>query len=319
MLRGFSTALLLMTSTMNSQVPVRVFSFAVPNALMDVEGNEGSLAPFSDIRPVRHQQVYDASQFSRVPAAGAFITRIFIRADCGKTWAFLSTNLQLNFSTTPKGPDQLSSVFAENIGSDETVVWRRAQYSPPAGGSATCPEGFSGSHSFYLDVPFFYDPAKGNLFDLRKGGTEHTGGLLEWSQLDAQNVMGDSVSRAVAFSLTSNTAELVDSVGLVTEFEFFATPTLYPRYETNNLVLSWGWTTQPQTFRLQWTDRVEPGQAWTDYPGEMDRVGPFTYAVVLPATSLGNRKYFRLFWDTPQPLGAPLATAPVALDSIKNP
>jgi hypothetical protein len=304
---------------MKAQFPQKV-EFEIPNGLKEVEGNEGTLIPFSDVRPVRYQQVYDASDFSRVPAGGAFISRIFLRADCGNTGGYLSTNLQLNLSTTPKGPDQLSALFAENAGADETVVWRRDSHSPPVGGEPPCPATFVNAREFFLDAPFFYDPAKGNLlFDLRKGGTIHTVGHLESSQLDAQNVLGDSVSRAVAFSLTATTAEIVDSVGLVTAFEFFPTPTLETRYETNHVELSWLWTTQEGTFRLQWADHLDTEQAWSDYPGEAERIGSFTYHVILPVGSLGHRKFFRLFWDTPQPLAAPVATAPVALDRITSP
>jgi hypothetical protein len=303
---------------MNAQSPRQVW-FEVPNGLKEVEGNEGTLIPFSDVRPVRYQQVYDAADFSRVPAGGAFISRILLRPDCGNTRGFLSTNLQLNLSTTAKGPDQLSALFAENAGADETVVWRRDSYSPPVGGEPPCPAGFSSGGTFYLDVPFFYDPAKGNLLlDLRKGGTIHIAGRLESSQADAQNVLGDATSRAVAFSLAATTAEIVDSVGLVTAFEFFPTPTLEARYETNHVELSWFWTTQEDTFRLQWADRLDAEQAWSHYPGDVEQLA-WTYRATIPAGSLGHRKFFRLFWDTPQPLAVPAITAPVALDRITNP
>ena len=301
---------------MNGQSLFHVW-FEVPNGLLDVEGNDGTIIPFGDLRPVRYQQVCDGSQFSQLPAGGAFVTRIFLKPDCGSNWDFVSTNLQLNLSTTAKGPDQLSAVFAENIGPDETVVWRRSSYFPPSGGSP-CPNSFSMLSEFYLDVPFFYDPAKGNLLlDLRKTSTEQNDG---WPppRMDAQTVLGDSVSRAFAFSLNTNMAEVVDTTGLLLQFEFFPTPTLNVGYETNNVVLRWMWTTQPQTFRPQWSDQLGLAANWANYPGAVDQRA-WDYKAIIPASSLAARKFFRLFWDTPQPLVGALATTPLQVESTKNP
>src|SRR5678815_4864698 len=66
------------------------------------------------------------------------------------------TSLQINLSTTSKGPDGLSTVFSENIGANETVVFgpRPARFGP----GSPLPE-----YTFQLDEPFFYDPSAGNL------------------------------------------------------------------------------------------------------------------------------------------------------------
>src|SRR5262245_23924365 len=71
----------------------------VPNELENVEGNDGSRLPFGELGTVRYQQVYDASQFSRLPPGGAFLDRIFFRSDCNNGLAVLVTNLQVNAST----------------------------------------------------------------------------------------------------------------------------------------------------------------------------------------------------------------------------
>src|SRR5213075_2238108 len=81
--------------------------FEVPNGLMTVEGNGASRLPFGYSIPVRYQQVFDASQFAPVPSGGAFLTRLSLRADCSNTFTWLVTNLQVNFSTTLKSPDNL--------------------------------------------------------------------------------------------------------------------------------------------------------------------------------------------------------------------
>src|SRR5213593_1187193 len=70
--------------------------FEVPNGLLSTNGNDASRLPFGYLGPVRYQQVYDASQFSRVPPKGAFITRIFFRPACSSTRSWVLTNLQVN-------------------------------------------------------------------------------------------------------------------------------------------------------------------------------------------------------------------------------
>jgi hypothetical protein len=303
---------------MNSQAPDKV-EFEVPNGLLNVEGNDGTDLPFGYLGPVRYQQVYDASQFSKVAAGGAFITRMSVRAECNSVGNEVSSNIQVRLSTTPRGPDQLSSVFEENAGPDESLVWNVSRYVPPAGDAGTCLNTFFHGNEFYPDVPFLYDPSKGNLLlDLRKESTEWDPGLWQRPKLDAQNVMRDSVSRAVAFSLSTNKAEIVDTLGLVTYFEFFPLPTLNVAYETNNVVLMWFWSFQRQTFRLQSSDGLGPGESWIDYPGNIVPSG-WTYKVVIPAASLGAQRFFRLFWDTPQPLGAPLITTPVEATGTPKP
>jgi hypothetical protein len=306
---------------MNSQSSSQVV-FEVPNGLLNADGNTGTDIPFARVPPVRYQQVYDASQFARVHAGGAFITRIWLRAECLRTWSFAATNVQLRLSTTSRGPDQLSAVFAENIGPDETVVNEQARYYAPTAAGTNCPaQGFGSSGDFILDIPFFYDPGKGNLlFDLRKGGTEwEWGEPLEKSGQDAEDVVGDSVSRAYAFSLTADQAEVVDSLGLVTQFEFFPTPVLSVHHETNAVILRWFWKVPPLGFRLQTSDRLAPTAAWVDHPEQGERTGVWEYTAVLPVSSLSTPRFFRLFWDTPQPLLGPVATVPVQVNPTSTP
>jgi len=131
--------------------------FVVPNNLLNTNGNDASRLPFSYLGQVRYQQVYDASQFSQLPPGGAFLTRIFLILDCSSTKSWLVTNLQVNVSTTKKGPDTLSPVFAENVGSDDIVRFGPAAYAPSLAG---CGNSFAGE--IEVKVPFFYDPMLGN-------------------------------------------------------------------------------------------------------------------------------------------------------------
>jgi hypothetical protein len=63
--------------------------------------------------------------------------------------------VQINFSITQRGPDQLGLVFAENVGVNEVVVHGRG------------PLGLHGFEGFPvripLETPYFYDPALGHL------------------------------------------------------------------------------------------------------------------------------------------------------------
>jgi hypothetical protein len=168
-------------------------------------------------------------------------------------------------------------------------------------------------------VPFFYDPARGNLLlDIRSSGIDWAPNPrpLSGSSLDAHDVPGDSVSRAVAFSLDTDIAEMVDSTGLVTAFGFYPTLNLAVRYETNSVILNW--PTKPRPFRLQWSDTVGSGPPWSDYPGTIGGNSEYQ-ELILPAESLAARKYFRLFWDTPQPLAESPSTAPLQVDPIEKP
>jgi hypothetical protein len=307
----------MLATAMNAQIPpMQIVYVEVPNGLLDVAGNDASRLPFSYLGPVHYQQIYDASQFSKVPTGGSFVTRIMLRADCLSQWSFLVASLQVRLSITSKGPDQLSPTFADNIGPDETLVYGPQRYAPPPPTDG-CPGIFDDGHAINLDVPFFYDPAKGHLLmDLRHAGIDWTGAPLEQSTLDAQTVSGDGVSRVASFLLGTNVTEVVDSTGLVTQFEFYSTPSIAIRRDTNGVVLAW--PASPNPFRLQYTDQIGAGTIWQDYPGPIGGNG-FFRELVLPPNSLGRAKFFRLFWDTPQPLAISPASPSLQVEAVNSP
>jgi hypothetical protein len=189
----------------------------VPNTNATVEGNGGNIVPFDltsgGFTTARYQQVYAASQFGSVPAGGAYITAVVFRVDVGDGWGSFGPAtlpaVQINLSTTATTPDALSSTFANNVGLNDTIVFNGSiTISSPAIG---VPAGFD--IVFPLTTPFFYNPAAGNLLmDVRNTGGGNT------ASFDAQNTMGDSVSRAYSLNVTNTTATQVDTVGLVTEF-----------------------------------------------------------------------------------------------------
>jgi hypothetical protein len=281
--------------------------FEVPNGLLNVDGNDASRLPFGYPIAVHYQQVFDASQFGRVPNGGAFLTRIFPRADCSSTFKWLVTNLQVNLSTTLKSPDNLSAVFAENVGDDEMIVFGPKNYIPPGSastmGSCPDPQPFGTGNEINLDIPFFYNPARGNLLmDLRHLGNSWKFGdprQPDEHKLDAQNMLGDSVSRAAAFSVTTTMAEVVDSSGLVLEFQFDPIPSLTNSITTNGVLITW--PTLPTTFLLQWSERLGMDGAWRPYTNEIGGGGLYRM-VTIPFERLKGSEFFRLAWESGHPI-----------------
>jgi len=183
----------------------------VPNSLANVEGPTGNSYPFNiGTDTMRYQQVFAASQFSAFPVGGAFITGIAFRRDAN--WDDFSATLpevQIHLSITSSWPDQLGTIFADNVGADDLVVFEGPlSLTSSAGGS---PAGFDILIPF--STAFFYDPAAGNLLlDVRNSG----GGSS--SQFDAVSAEGDSVSRA--YNPVDSSSGSIDTLGLVTEFVF---------------------------------------------------------------------------------------------------
>ena len=194
----------------------------VPNEWTAVQGDTGSLFPLFSSQPIRYQQVFGASQFSRLNLGGGLINRIAFRGH-GPGVPFTGTvpQLQVNLSTTQKSPDGLSSTFADNVGSDDTQV-----FSGPFQSAVT----FTGDPTDFevvinFTTPFYYDPAKGNLLlDVRnaQGGVEVPPSDQE---LDGTIAAGDSVSRVYNFGdVTATTAgqsggvDEKDTYGLIAKF-----------------------------------------------------------------------------------------------------
>jgi hypothetical protein len=109
----------------------------------------------------RYQQVYGSVEFPQQPI---LIRELRFRpcATYGNAFATTVANIQFNLSTTTQNPQALSSTLAQNVGSDDTVVFHgplplSSQFVGPAGG----PKAFD--MIVPLSQPFLYDPARGNL------------------------------------------------------------------------------------------------------------------------------------------------------------
>jgi len=168
------------------------------------EGNVSLGAPFDTDFSSRLQQVYEFSRLA--PGSAYLISGIYFRIDVnGRVFDEILPSVQVNLSTTDRGPDGLSAMFSDNIGADETIVHGLG----PLHLSGLQP-GFAVGITF--DQPYLYNPAAGNLLlDIRNFGPAHT------SILDAFAVLGDSVSIVGNENVNSPLGATLTH-GLATEF-----------------------------------------------------------------------------------------------------
>lgn len=298
-----------------SAEPVTAISIVVPNGLEEAEGNSNSPLPFSDLvdfnfylGPIRYQQVYNASAFSKLPAGGAYLTFMAFRGDCLSREPTTATNLTVYLSTTSAQADALSGTFRENVGLDEVKVFE-TQRTPFGGRGAPCPSAFSSS-GFSLSIPFLYDPAKGNLLlELQNLGVRRP--LFQSLSLFDTQLANDEVSRLAARSLEATSAQVMDSEGLITWLEFYTKPKLVATYETNTVVLKWPY--RPDPFVLQFKESSVSGTVWKDFVGTVSLVFGGYKVVTIPEAALKPKQFYRLYWNSPQP-SLPAPAGPTAVN-----
>ncbi len=173
---------------------------SLPTILASAEGGGGSSVLNNNIRL---QEVFSADQF---PQHTMVIRELRWRPSAIYGSAFTATlpRLQINLSTTSRSPSDLSSTFAQNVGTDELVVrdgpiTLTSTFAGPAGG----PKAFD--IVVPLEHPFPYDPSKGNLLvDIRNFG----GGPVAY--VDAGATAGRA-ARVFAIGANSTTATSGDS------------------------------------------------------------------------------------------------------------
>lgn len=191
------------------------------------QGNSYSTVPFTGTSgSVRFQQLYDFRGVTLSGYSGPFLIQVmYFREDEGRAAGFASIfpDLQINLSTTTRVADDLSSVFAENVGVDDTAVVPR--------GAFRFLGSDDGSFTAYIGLatnPFYYDPAQGNLLlDVRNFG----GGRTLWSNppfegpayVDAWDLVGDRVSSVSANSVDALSGT-TSSLGLVTRLVITPVP-----------------------------------------------------------------------------------------------
>jgi hypothetical protein len=217
----------------------RADGIVVPNTLATVEGNDNNFGPFFN-NSVRYQQVFSASQFPS-STGPLMITQIAFRPDGSVTDPSLIIrfdSVQIDLSTTSRTPSTLSTLFASNVGADDTTVFNSFVFvNAPVTGPPGGPKDFTVSFAL---KPFIYDPSAGDLLlDVR--AVESGGGISAPFDAESNNPFTAHLD-APDISAASGTSF---ATGLVTEFQFTPVP------EPSTLVLAslgtllvgvgWGW------------------------------------------------------------------------------
>ena len=252
---------------------------------------------------MRYQQIYRASLFTNVAVESIYITsfRFNLNSDTNLPIPNVSdwTNvLQLNFSTTQRAVDDLNTNFTENVGPDDTVVLGPAQQD--------FPRGIIGTQIFF-DRPFRYNPAQGNLlFDVRvlnaTGTVSPFQGCVCLLGVDTPT---DEVSRVWATNVTAATATGSDTIGLFSAFQFSPVPSLQIEFRsvfgTNRPVLTW--PAQPSVFVPQTSAQFGNNAEWrTITNGILGTPAGPVRAIYLPTPSAGTSGFYRLLWESGQPV-----------------
>ncbi len=271
----------------------------VPNDLEFTEGNASTFVPFlieHRFKPtMRYQQVYDSSQFAVINSIAGYITHIYLRGDrASDGFNITITNIQLDLSTTSKAPDGLSPVFAENVGSDDGIVFGPG---PLIVNGGCCGNPAPFDIKIKLSAPFYYRPIAGNLLmDVRNNiaGDFLPGPIGPVRELDAVGVLGDPVSTVSAYSV-SNTFGQTGTGGLVTGFEFYPVPALSIQQTNNSVVLTW--PVEPTVFVLQRSDVLGAEANWQAITNGIVE-NALIRTLKLPMNSLDSREFYRLLWPS---------------------
>ena len=191
----------------------------IPVPSTGADGPTASATPFvfnAIQTSTRYQQVYDAAAFSAIGQEGGLITSLFWGSDLifGRgDWGAYLPRVDILLAITPRGPDQLSSIFAENLGASPASIVHTGPLLLVSGGRGSRVD-------LPFQTPFSYNPANGNLLlEIRVYEPTCCIGVpqLNVGPLDAYDVIGDAVSRVYGGGVDA-TAGSVDTLGLTTYF-----------------------------------------------------------------------------------------------------
>jgi len=242
---------------------------------------------------MRYQQVYNTSLFTNIDSGCIYVTGLsfngYAASPAHVGWTI--PQIEMRLSTTSKGPDQLSAAFSENVGADETTVF----------GPGPC--SLSGTIDvIILDRPFRYNPSLGHLLlDVRV--LDGSGALDPFNthpQYEAFDSPNDEVSRIYATNVTATSAEVVDSVGLLTGVEMSPIPSL--KIFISNLGIATNanyvlvqWPTKPTTFLLQ-RSSGSGILTWQNVPASQILSNDYQQTFYFPADVQSPIGIFRLIW-----------------------
>lgn len=175
--------------------------FVVPAHLATTEGNSNFSSPFLTYPEtklgMRYQQIMNADQ---LPAGPILINGFSLRPNqIGSDYTYnWSQNVDFRLSTTPVLAEDISRVFAENLGSTETTVLAGLVSFSSSGVGSSSVQPFNIYVPFA--TPFLYDPAQGNLLlDARFTGNGTQDGAAGGPSLDFYS---ESVPTGVGYAYT---------------------------------------------------------------------------------------------------------------------
>jgi hypothetical protein len=245
-------------SVMSSNAALSI-GLVVPNYAANFQPNNTSINTFAI--PCRIQTVHGASQF---PAYPIIITEMRWRPDTSDAHALTNDipNLQINLSTTAAAVGGLNAIYANNTGTNDTMV-----FSGPVTLTTAFTTLTNGTKAFDialpLQTPFTFDATKGNLLvDARN----FSGGLAGFFT-SALSTTTDAVSRISSGNPNATVAAGSDSAGEALQISYVPAP-LPPTISSQpaNLTITAGSTTAltvvagPPPLSYQWflTDTNNP-------------------------------------------------------------
>ena len=149
-----------------------------------LENTDGDVAGQDSNPPLRAQRLHPAADFSALDGPH-YITGISLRADKLQPAEAVGESSQFMMWLSTTDTTDLSSTYADNIGSDNTLVFDGAiSLTYPADGPVGGPQPWGTEIVF--DTPFLYDPGQGNLLVDTDTPVESTG--TEGFLFDMQSV-----------------------------------------------------------------------------------------------------------------------------------
>ena len=191
----------------------------VPNVLATNDGNSSGTAPAGPA-PVRWLQIHDASQFGAL-SGPSLLTQFAYRPDRilgqsgPRAWI-----LRLHASTTRRSVAGISTTFADNLGTNTTLVFDgtvnvRTGNLPGPGNTRQF------DYVVPFTTPFLYDPAAGNLvLDLQ---IEENGPQAP-ATFDTVLSPDPAIGRVLAIGSSTATTGTIWAYSQVTQFTFALPP-----------------------------------------------------------------------------------------------
>jgi hypothetical protein len=177
-------------------------TLTLPTQYADTDApGAGGLFAFGSLK---HQEIFDASDFSNIPEGGILISGFSWRPDNpdpgAHGGAVTIPSVEVFASTSSRTSASLSPVFSDNIGQDNTLVRAAAPLNIDVSFPKNGPSPFSITFSF--DKPFAYNPKDGSLLiELHIAGANISPGNIDFSS----PFVGEGVGFASQGDLSSQT------------------------------------------------------------------------------------------------------------------